>query len=684
MLAVGAAVLLGLASLAPKLGDAAAGGGTGDVPAGADSTRVAELARGFGAEGVLPAVVVFRRDGGLTAQDRARLAAIRSAIDGAGLEAAAGRTSPPRRSADRKAALMVVPLRDVGNGDPLLDAVKKIRTIAKKHAGGAQVLVTGPAGFQADIANAFGGADVTLLLGAGLIVLVLLVLIYRSPVFWMLPFVTVLLAEGAAEGVGYLLTKSGLHVDQATSGIMSVLVFGAGTDYALLLVARYREELRNVEDVHEAMRRALRTAGPAVLASGLTVCLSLLVLLAATTASTRALGPLSAAGVAIAMLAMLTVLPALVVVVGRRAFWPFVPRVAPHDDPSMRGFWRRLGERAAARPRTTWTTLAVALGVLCLGLLNLETTLPPSAQFTGTVEAIEGQRLLERSFPAGSSASLTVFVPDAGRARAEDVGRRLAAASPDLSGVQSVRMGEAGALVEMTLDSDPFSTRAIAAIPGLRDAARAAGGDGVLVGGETAERYDQRQAARHDDLVVIPLTLLVVLAILIVLLRALVAPLMLTATVVLSFGASLGVGALAFEHLLGFNGTNPTLLLISFVFLIALGIDYNIFLMSRVREETAEHGTREGMLRGLAVTGTVITSAGIVLAGTFSILALLPVVVLVELGFVIAFGVFVDTLLVRSVLVPALVFDVGPRTWWPSALDRGERRVEPLAGLPPS
>jgi RND superfamily putative drug exporter len=517
---------------------------------------------------------------------------------------------------------------------------------------------------------------VSLLLGTALLVLVLLVAIYRSPVFWLIPFATVLLAEGAVRGLTVGLAEAGVVVSPQTAGITSVLVFGAGTDYALLLVSRYREELRRHEDAHEAMRRSLLTAGPAVVASGLTVALALLVLVTADLGSTSGLGPVAAMGVTVAMLATLTILPALLLIAGRRAFWPFVPRVSAHGDPATRGPWRRVGERVARRPRPVWLAGSALLVLLALGVVRLDTTLAPADLFRERVEAVEGQELVATAFPAGSSATATVFVPGAARGRALEVGRRIVAGSEQVEAIAGVEVGEPGALLEVTTTRNPFAAEAIEAVPALRRDAVAAGGPGTLVGGQTAEQYDARQAARRDNVVVVPVALAVVLLVLVVLLRSLVAPLLLVATVVLSFGAALGAGALLFEPLLGTEGSDPSLPLIAFVFLVALGVDYNIFLMSRVREETLVRGTREGMLRGLAATGTVITSAGVVLAGTFSILAALPIVVLIQLGLVIALGVLIDTFFVRSVLVPALAFDVDRRIWWPSGLSRPEPRLE--------
>jgi RND superfamily putative drug exporter len=499
-------------------------------------------------------------------------------------------------------------------------------------------------------------------------VLILLILIYRSPVFWAIPFFTVLLAEGASRGSQYFLGELGFSLTGQATGIASVLTFGAATDYALLLVARYREELLHEEERHLAMRAALGSAAPAIVASALTVVLALLTLLLARVGGTQALGPLSASGVLLAMVFSLTILPATLLIAGRRAFWPRIPRYGAGAPDVREGRWGRLGRRILERPRPVWLGGAAVLLVLALGLTQLELGLAQDEQFAGTPEAIEGQELLGRGgfAPAGPDA-VRVIVPDPGRADAvaAELGRLPAVAS-----VGDPERGDPGALLGVRLRSDPFGDEALEAVPGIRRAARRAGGPDALVGGQVAEQRDTREAAERDNLVVVPVALAVVLLILVVLLRAILLPVLLIVTVIASFAAAFGTGVVVSQAVFGFEGIETTLPLIAFIFLVALGVDYNIFLVARAREETERHGNREGMLRALAATGSVITSAGIVLAGTFSILGLIPFVALIELGFIIAFGVLLDTLLVRSVIVPALVWDVGPRVWWPSALAR--------------
>ncbi len=497
--------------------------------------------------------------------------------------------------------------------------------------------------------------------------LVLLILIYRSPIFWLVPFFTVLLTEGASRGMAALLGEAGLTINGQNAGILSVLVFGAATDYALLLVARYREELRREQDAGTAMAAALRGAAPAILASGGTVIAGLLTLVLADVDSTASIGPLGAVGVALALALSLTVLPATLVLAGRRAFWPYVPRVSdaapdPADDDRDHRVWRALGRRIEAHPRRLWLGATAVLVVLALGLTGIDTSLTQEQQLRGNPEAVTGQALLADHFPAGSSAPASVVVPPGGDVAAV---RAAVERSDAAAGIQRAEEGDPGTQLSVVLAADPFSEEAVAAIPALRDAVHAADPD-ALVGGQTAQSYDLRQAAERDNLAIPPLTLLVVFLILVALLRAVVAPLLLLAATALSAAAALGAGVVIFGHVLDLPAVDPALPLLAFVFLVALGIDYTIFLMARAREETAKRGTRRGVLAALAVTGGVITSAGVVLAGTFSALAVLPLVLLTELGTVVAFGVLLDTLLVRSVLVPALVHDVGERVWWPS------------------
>jgi len=645
------------------------------LPGDAESVKAIDAVEGLPSGDVIPAVVVYRRDGGLTPADRRQIGDERTALNRA-LPKQMTAFAAPAISKDRTTALLIANFKPTGESGVLLDAGDAIHERVGKREGGPEVKLTGAVGFSVDAVKVFDQINSTLLLATLALVFVLLILIYRSPIFWIIPFFSVVVAELCARAMGYGLAEAGVTINGQSAGILPVLVFGAGTDYALLLVARYREELRHHEDKHEAMSLALRRAGPAIVASSLTVIAALLCLVVAELNGTSGLGPISAMGIAVAMVAMMTLLPALLTICGRRAFWPFVPRTGEEGADETHGIWRHIAERVQSRPRPIWIGSVVVLAVMCLGLLALNSNLTQGNSFVGDVDSVEGQKLVSQAFPAGSNAPTDVIVPPGGSVA--EVTKALAA-QPGVASVRPVERGAAGTRLNLTLQADPYSTQAFDRIEPLRRVAKKAGGPDTLVGGPTAQERDIRVSAARDNRLVVPLALVVVFLILALLLRAITAPLMLIATVILSLLASLGVGALVFEYVFGFPGSDPSLPLFAFIFLVALGIDYNIFLMARVREESLKHGTRQGMLRGLAVTGAVITSAGIVLAGTFSILAVLPLVFLTEIGFVIAFGVLLDTFLVRSVLVPALTFELGDRIWWPSSLSKatGEERRPP-------
>jgi RND superfamily putative drug exporter len=642
------------------------------LPGDTESVRTLDAVKRYPSGEVALALVVYHRPGGLAERDRAAIAADRTELDRRPITDTFP-TGEPQFAPSGDTAILAKAVRSTGEGDRFPDAVQAIRDRVTREEGGLTVKVSGQAGYGLDAIKVFEQINGTLLGVTALVVFLLLILIYRSPIFWAIPFVVVALAELSARGFGYLLAESGVVINGQSGGILPVLVFGAGTDYALLLVSRYREELRHHEDKHDAMRAALASAGPAVLASGLTVIAALLTLTLADVNGTAGLGPIGAMGVLLAMVAMLFVLPGLLVICGRRAFWsPFFHTIPHYGDTGTdvtHGFWRRVGDRVAVRPRRVWIGVTALLAVLALGLTQIDTGLTNGNSFRGEVEAVQGQELIARAFPAGASAPTIVIVPDPEKAGAV---RSALESSGQVALVGDGETGPPGVKLEAVLKKDAFSIDATEDVPALRRLVKQAGGEDVLLGGPTAETYDYRRAAERDNRVILPLALLVVFLILAALLRAIVAPLLLIATVILSFLAALGTGVLVFEHVFGFPGIDPSLPLLAFVFLVALGIDYNIFLMARVREETLAHGTREGALRGLAVTGAVITSAGIVLAGTFSALAVLPLVFLTEIGFIIAFGVLLDTFVVRSILVPALVLDIGPKVWWPSRLSRSQ------------
>jgi RND superfamily putative drug exporter len=637
------------------------------LPPRAESTQVLNLRSQFVAPNVYPAVVVYSRPSGLTAADKAKAAA--DAVKFGGVPGAMhGQIAGPVIARDDTAIQTIVPVNLGSKGwSAAGSAAGSLRAIAQSGADGMAVHITGQLGYAADSGNAFKGIDGTLLYSALAVVIVLLLITYRSPVLWLLPVISAGVALVTGEAVIYLLAAhAGLTVNAQSAGILDVLVFGAGTDYALLLTARYREELRRHEDRHAAMVVAIRRAGPAIVASAGTVILSLLTLSFAELNSTKSMGPVLAIGVAVALLAMMTLLPALLVITGRWVFWPTKPRFGS-AEPTTRGIWARVGRRIAVRPRAVWIATCLVLGAMALGLTGLQAHGLTNAQsFRGTPDSVTGQAVLDQHFPGGSGAPVQVFGNPAS-------GAALAATLRSVHGLTAVTAPaviDGHAYLQATLTSAPDSPAAYATIDRARAAVHAIPGAGALVGGTTAINLDVQRSAAHDRNLIIPIILAVVFVILCLLLRALVAPVMLIATVVLSFAAALGVSALFFDHVFDFGGADTSFPLFVFVFLVALGIDYNIFLMTRVREEAQRQGPRRGALTGLSATGGVITSAGAVLAGTFAVLATLPVTFLTEIGFAVAFGVLLDTIIVRSVLVTALNLDLGRWVWWPSRLAR--------------
>jgi putative drug exporter of the RND superfamily len=647
------------------------------LPRSAESTKVLALQSRFQPPNIYTAVVVYDRPAGLTGADRAKVAADArafAAVPGVVTSQLAG----PIPAKDGKAIETLVPVNLGQKGwNGAEAATTKLRTIADANAHGLASHITGPLGNAADTAHALKGIDSTLLYATLAVVIVLLLVTYRSPVLWLLPVLSAGAALITAQGLIYLLAAhAGLTVNGQSAAILLVLVFGAGTDYALLLTARYREELRQRSDRHEAMAVALRRAGPAILASAATVIASLLVLLVAELNSTSSLGPVLAIGIVVAFAAMMTLLPALLVIFGRWIFWPVRPAYGS-AEPTTRGLWARVGRRIAVRPRVVWVATVVMLGAMTLGLTGLKASgLTNAEYFTGHhPDSVAGQAVVDRHFPAGAGSPVIVIGN-------QQQGGQLLAAVKDTPGITGAigpvpRAGHA--YLQGTLTTPPDSQAAYATIDKVRSAAHAVPGANAIVGGNTAINLDIQRATSHDREVIIPLILAVVFLILGLLLRALVAPVMLIATVALSFAAALGVSALFFDHVFGFGGADTSFPLFAFVFLVALGIDYNIFLMTRVREETVKGGPRHGALTGLSATGAVITSAGAVLAGTFAALATLPITFLAELGFAVAFGVLLDAIVVRSVLVTSLNLDLGRWLWWPSALTR---RTPP--GIPAS
>ncbi|WP_433292621.1 MMPL family transporter [Actinoplanes sp. CA-030573] len=642
------------------------------LPDGAQSTRVTELGDRFPSGRAASAVVVVeRRDAALTGDDRAAIAAVSDKLK------LTGSVSEPVSSEDGQAALLVVRLKDGLDDEAQNAAVDQIRADLKAAGlpAGLVAQVTGGAAVSRDISAAFEGADVTLLLATALVVAVLLLITYRSPILWIVPLAVIGLADQVvAKLLPWVARLVGERTDAAVAGIVSVLVFGAGTDYALLLISRYREELRRTESRREAMTRAWRGAAPAITASAGTVVLALLTLLAAVLTSNRTLGVSAAVGVLVALVFGLFVLPVALVALPRGVFWPRVPHVGS-PDPTETGWWSRIARAVGRRPAAV---LAVGLGILAVfaaGLLKIDVGLDQSQQFRTKVESIVAQEALARHFPAGAAQPVAVIVnSDKSGGAAADI-RQTAGVAAVLPPEQSID----GRLTQLSvqLTSAPGTPEADRTIDRLRDI------PGTLVGGPPASDYDQREANLRDDRVIVPLVLVVVLIVLVVLLRSITAPVLLLVTVVASFAASLGAATVLLRAA-GMPALDASVPLLSFLFLVALGVDYNIFLVTRARDEARERGsTRDGTLRALAATGGVITSAGILLAAVFAVLGVLPVIVLTQIGVVVGVGVLIDTLLVRTVVVPALALLLGEQFWWPSRPVPAHRKAEITAPKEP-
>ncbi len=662
------------APFAGKLTDVQDNQASSWLPASAESTEALSRLGAFQDENDIPTVVVYERAEGLGRADlaavTARVAALQQLDGVVPARSPQGDPLPARAlvqtSEDGQVAQAVVTFNFGKDGwNRLPDVADEIRDVGA--VPGTTMHVAGPGGQAADSAEAFAGLDGRLLVSTVLVVVLILLVTYRSPTLWLLPVISAGVALTAAQGVIYLLAKhADLTVNGQSQGILTVLVFGAGTDYALLLVARYREELRRHEDRHAAMASALHRAAPAVVASAATVVLAMGCLLVADMNSTAGLGPVAAIGIAVGLLVMLTLLPALLVITGRWVFWPVRPRHGS-DEPTVGGFWARLGRRIAVRPRAVWVGTAVVLAVASLGVVSLNAHgLSTADSYTKEFDSIKGQKV-QAAHGLSDSSSPVMVVADA--AAAPGV-RRAMTGLEGLGQVGPPVVKDGVALVSAPLTDDATSKAAFATVDRVRAAVHAVPRADALVGGSSAITSDIEKASSRDNRVIIPLVLVVVLLVLMVLLRALFAPVLLIGTVVLSFGASLGLSALLFRHVLGFAGADASLPLFVFVFLVALGIDYNIFLMTRVREETPAHGTRTASRIALGATGGVITSAGLVLAATFLVLATMPLVAFAEIGVAVALGVLLDTLVVRSVLVTALNLDIGSAIWWPSRLDR--------------
>ena len=632
------------------------------LPASAESTRALEKLAPFQDPNAIPTVVVYEREEGLSEADLA--AAEADAEEFADLNGVEGEVLGPQPSEDGQAMQTLVTFNFGANGWMEMPTVAdELRDIAALDGG--NVYISGAGGQAADSSEVFEGIDGTLLFATLGVVIIILLLTYRSPTLWLLPIICAGLALTVSQGLIYFLAKyADLTVNGQSQAILTILVIGAGTDYALLLVARYREELRRHDDRHEAMAFALHRAAPAILASAATVIVGMLCLTLAEMNSTAGLGPVAAIGVGVTLLVMVTLLPALLVIVGRWIFWPRRPTLGS-PEPTQTGVWAKVGQRIKVRPRRVWVVTTALLAIASLGLFRLDTAgLATEDSYTKDYDSITGQQVLAAHGLVDASNTVQV-VSDPGQADA------VREAMTGITGVGEPTepvVQEGVAFVQATVEGDVASPAAFERVETVRDRVHAVDGAGALVGGWSAIYLDTKEASGRDNVVIIPTVLVMVFLILVLLLRALTAPLILLATVVLSFSAALGISALLFEYVFGFAGSDPGFPLFAFVFLVALGIDYNIFLMTRVREESIARGTRAGALVGLTTTGGVITSAGLVLAATFLVLGTIPLVFLAELGIAVALGVLLDTLIVRSVLVTALNLDLGPVIWWPSKL----------------
>jgi len=557
-------------------------------------------------------------------------------------------------------AIVTIPVDKSDAVKVVADRVKEMRAVAKDGMpAGLTTYLTGPEGFQADLNNVFAGADFKLLATTAMVVILLLLITYRSPSLWLIPLLVVGTVDGMSSGlVANLAHTLGINLDGSITGILSVLVFGAGTDYALLLISRYREELLLFKNKNEAMARALREAGPAILASGTTVILALLTLNFAELEGTRALGIACATGVFLAMVAALTVLPAALVVFGRWIFWPLTPKFGGKNK-SDNGLWAKLGRGVSRKPVIVAIVGFIVLGAMASGATGIKIGLASTEQFLAKPESVAGQVILAKEFAAGSSTPTTVI---ANNSQVDAVVK----AAQSVSGVDSVTAGVKNdkiTKIDVVLKDASGTDGAYKTITGLRTAVHSVSGADAKVGGLDAQTLDVKNAYSHDQGLVIPLILALVFVVLLLLLRSIVAPVLLLVTVVASFFASLGAAWLVFVNLLGFPALDLSVFLYSFLFLVALGVDYNIFLVTRAKEESDKLGTRQGMVKALSSTGGVITSAGILLAAVFAVLGVLPLVALAQIGVIVCIGVLLDTLLVRTVIVPALAFIAGKRFW---------------------
>jgi putative drug exporter of the RND superfamily len=732
--------LLGLAGGAyqGKLGKVQKNDSSSYLPGSAESTKVSNQIGKFSSTQTIPGFIVYERKSGLTDADKQKIAA-----DAAAFRKAEGVASDQVGVPDikRTVASTSVPLVAKVNGkektsNELNDAEKAVLDdIAKKNRpAGLTVYGAGAGGLIAAFVEVFNGIDGVLLISAILVVVVILLVVYRSPSLWVFPLASAFLALNVAALIIYPLAKHGsITLNGQSQGILSVLVIGAGTDYALLLISRYREELHNYDSPVDAIITAWKGAAPAIGASAITVMLGLSCLSFGELNSDKSLGPVCAIGVASTVAMMLTFLPMFLLFPrvwawsnpvgwvllaknrarwalrpGRAVFWPRVPHVDHEADIATHGLWGRFAQAIGRHARRAWIITALALAACAVLITGLKSAgLNNNQSFTSKPDAIVGQELYDKNFDVGAGAPAQIIAAADTQQAVIDAVRKVPGVSQHADGVcvavdygkvtQFLKQNPAAAaqanstracppaalqvtpkdnriVIDANLVDRYDTSQAATVVRDIRDAVRTVPGANALVGGQTATNLDVRDASRHDRNLIIPIILAVILVVLAIVLRSLLAPLLLIATVILSFMATLGVSAFVFNHVFHFANSDPGFPLFAFVFLVALGIDYNIFLMTRVREEALKFGTRTGVLRGLAVTGGVITSAGFVLAATFVVLGVLPLVFFAELGFCVAFGVLLDTIVVRSILVPSLTHEIGKKIWWPSRLAAAEAK----------
>lgn len=656
------------------------------LPASAESTQVSNEVEKFQDSKTIPAIIVFASN---TPLSNDTVATIRSATTPLeNIDGAVAPISPPVLSEDGKAALVVLNMTSTADYKEFVPAIEEKLNAAKLPV---DYKVAGPVGFLRDLGAAFSGIDGILLGVALAVVFIILIIVYRSPVLPFLVLFNSLFALCAAILLVFYLAKAGIiTLNGQVQGILFILVIGAATDYALLFIARYREELTRYEKPYQALIASWKRSLEPILAAGGTVIAGLLCLLLSDLTSNKALGPVGAIGVALAIVASLTLLPSLLLMWGRKVFWPRMPHFTKqvHSDIPKNGLWPKVARFVSGKARFIWVGSTVILLIMALGLLQLKASGVPQSDFVlGASSARDGQKLIDEHFPSGSGTPAQIIASvdkqkevskllsnDSGVASVSVAATNSPSGSLPLTGPAASSPAFAAAtpkvvnrevLLEATLNDAADSDDAQATITRLREALRAVDTT-ARIGGVSAVQLDTRTSAEHDRAVVIPAVLIVITVILMVLLRSILAPLLLLATTLLSFAATLGLSAIVFNHVFHFPGADPSVVLYGFIFLVALGIDYNIFLMTRAREESLKQGTRKGMLIALIVTGSVITSAGIVLAATFAALAVIPILFLAQLAFVVAFGVLLDTIVVRSLLVPALVHDIGRHVWWPS------------------